>query len=134
MGTRREVRERLAAIFAGQGFTQVYDYAPLDLMGATKVLAIYSKASRLDIISADLQNNFYLFNLDVLIKRVGAGNVEDDLDTLHDVIATVIRANVGDDTWSHLELSDDSDCFFAELAGTPYRLERHALLVKVTGE
>lgn len=130
--SRKTVRERLATLFAGQGFTQVNGHAPLDLAGATKVLNIYSAGSRPDFISKHLQNSFYSFNLDTFVKRAGGESAEDDLDDLHETVVSVIKAHIKDDNWSHLELADESECLFAEVSGVPYRVERHKLRVKVT--
>jgi hypothetical protein len=133
MGTRKQVRERLVTLFdADSTFTSVFGYAPLDLKGATKVLCIYSDKSRHEMLSKHLNNNFYQFFLETYIKRVGAENSEDDLDNLHEAIRAVVRANVGDETWNELILEEESEAFFAQVAGVPYRVERHPLLVKVT--
>lgn len=129
MANRKTCREALAALFSGQGFNAVYDYAPNDLAGATKILVVYTDATRHDMISKHLNNDFYSFFLDVYIKRAGAA-AEDDLDTLHEVIRATCRANVGTANWDHLTLNQESDAFFAEVAGVPYRVERHTVTVK----
>jgi hypothetical protein len=133
MATRKAAREALAALFVTNGsFTTVNDFAPIDLKGTTKVLNIYARASRMDRMSRDVRNNFHVFNLDVFVKRTGTGADEDDLDTLHEAIVTVCVANPTNANWSHLELSEQSECLFAEVAGIPYRLERHRVTIKIT--
>lgn len=129
MGTRKQVRQRLAELCGGIGFNIVYDYAPSDFNGATKVLCIYSDNTRHDFISQDLNNNFYAFFLDVFVQRYGA--YEDTLDDLHEALRSTLRAAVSDTTWSHLDFNEISDAFFAEVSGVPYRVERHSLIVKV---
>jgi hypothetical protein len=133
MATRKTAREALAALFVTNGsFTTVNDFAPVDLKGTTKILNIYSRGSRLDRMSRDIKNNFHTFNLDVFVKRENTGAFEDDLDTLHEAIVTVCAANPTNANWSHLELSEQSECLFAEVAGVPYRLERHRVTIKIT--
>lgn len=129
MGTRKQCREALVTAFAGQGFTSVLGYAPVDLQGASKVLCIYSDRTRHDMISAHLNNDFYTFFLEVYVKRAGV-TAEDDLDTRHDAIRSVCRANVSNAQWDHLDLNQESEAFFAEVAGAPYRVERHTVTVK----
>jgi hypothetical protein len=133
MATRQSAREALAALFVANGsFTTVNDFAPIDLKGTTKVLNIYARASRMDRMSRDVRNNFHVFNLDVFVKRTGTGADEDDLDTLHEAIVTVCVANPTNANWNHLELSEPSEPLFAEVAGIPYRLERHRVTIKIT--
>lgn len=131
MGTRKECRERLAALFTANGsFTAVFDYAPTTFNGASKVLTIYSDSTRHDMLTAHLNNNFYIFFLDVFVKRAGA-TTEDDLDTLHEAVRSVVRTNVADSNWNELFLDEDSECSFVEVAGVPYRMESHRLRIKV---
>lgn len=133
MGTRRECRERLVALFTANGsFTVVNGYAPLELNGASKVLNILSDSTTHEWLSANLNNHFYKFALDVYVKRKNGENSEDTLDDLHDVVRAVIRANIGDSTWNELFLDDESRALFAEVSGTHYRMERHTLTIKVT--
>lgn len=133
MGTRKECREALAVLFTADGsFTAVYDYLPTDLLGASKVICVYIKSTRYSMLSRDLNDNLHRFYLDVLIRR-NAGTSEDDLDTLREAVKSVIRANVANvPTWHELNLEQDSDAFFAEIAGEAYRVEQHTLLVKVS--
>lgn len=79
------------------------------------------------------QNDFHTYSLDVYIKRVSGVNSEDDLDTMHEVIRAVVKANIGNAAWNEILLEDESDALFAEVAGVPYRVERHPLSIKVTG-
>jgi hypothetical protein len=133
MGTRKQVREQLVTLFdADSTFTTVYGYAPIDLRGTTKVLCVYSDRSRHEMISKHLNNNFYVFFVESYVKRVNGENSEDALDDMHEAIRAVIRANIGDSTWNELNLEEESEAFFAQVAGVPYRVERHELLVKVT--
>ena len=132
MGTRKEVRKRIATIFAGQGFNQVLDYAPVDLQGMDKVLCVYTATTHHEMLSQDLNNNFYRFYLDVFVKRASANAAEDTLDDLHDKVREVARANVSDSNWSAISLDEQSDAAFAEISGVQYRMERHGLLVKVS--
>lgn len=134
MTTRKDVRHRLETLFENQGFNKVFGYAPVDLQNATKVLSIYSDNTRHDFMTRDNNNNFYAFFLDVYVKRVQNENTEDILDDLHEIVRSVIRANVGDTTWSNLDFNEISDAFFAEVSGVPYRVERHSLIVKVNGD
>lgn len=133
MGTRKQAREALGVAFASQGFTTVYTYAPLDLLGASKVLVIYADMSRHERLGASFQNDFHGFFLDVYIKRASGANTEDDLDTMHEVIRAVVKANIVNAAWDEITLEEESDALFAEVAGVPYRLERHPLLLKVSG-
>jgi hypothetical protein len=129
--TRQTVREALAGLFAGQGFTAIYDYMPVSLRGASKVLVIPSAGGNLDHMSQDLTNQFYLFNLDVFVKRDGA-SAEDDLDALREAIVAIITANPAGANWSHLQLLGESRPGFAQISGIPYRVERHPVKVKIT--
>lgn len=133
MGTRKQAREALATVFAGQGFTTVYSYAPLDLLGASKVLVIYAESSGHERLGASFQNDFHKFFLDVYIKRASGVNSEDDLDTMHEVIRAVVKANIVNSAWNEILLEEESDAGFAEVAGVAYRYERHPLLLKVSG-
>lgn len=132
MGTRKECREALAGLFSTSNFTGgVYDYLPSNLNGATKALAVYNEDSRHELISAGFANNFYRFNVDVLVKRAGAPS-EDDLDDLHEVVRTTIRSAVGNAAWNEITIEEDSECLFAEISGAPYRVEQHKVLIKVS--
>lgn len=132
--TRKTVRERLVSLFTTNGsFTQVNGYVPIDLKGTSKVLNIYAGGSKPDFISGSMTNEFHVFNLDVLVRRGGTNDTsEDDLDTLQAAVESVIKANIGDSNWSHMEFDGQSECFHAEISGTKYRGERHRLKVKVT--
>ncbi len=127
--TRRHCRERLAELFQGQGFTVTYDYAPVDLAGASKALLIYTLGSRHDRLSRGFTNDFHMFALDVYVKRSDAAN--DDLDALRTSMQGVILDNVGDSMWDELEL-DNSRPATVEIAGIPYLEERHLVLVKAS--
>lgn len=129
--SRATVRAAIGAALTGVGFTAVYTYAPTTLGGASKVLAIYSKQSRPDIISAGITNRFFEYFLDVYIKRESGVNTEDQLDAMQELIVTFVKANPSTANWSHLELGQ-SRPFFVEVEGIPYRVEQHPLLVKVT--
>ena len=131
--TRKAAREALATLFAGQGFTTVNAFLPLTLGGTTKVLNIYTRASSLAVHSRDLKKDFHFFILDVLVFRRGTVADEDDLDTLHDTVSTICKANPTNAAWEHLELDEDSEARFVQDAGTQYRLERHKVKVKLTG-
>ena len=131
MGTRKVCRETLAALFSASDFTGgVYEYLPTNLSGATKALAVYSDNTRHETISGLFGNNFYRFNIDVLVIRAGVTS-EDDLDTLHEVVRSTCRSAVGNVAWNEITIEEDSDCFFAEISGIPYRVEQHKVLVKV---
>jgi len=130
--TRKTVRERLVTLFTNQGFTQVNAFVPTEVQGTDKVLNIYSSASSQDRMSGDMRNDFYVFNLDVLIKRTNSVTCEDSLDNLREVVNTVIANNVSDSTWNHIELLNESECLFAEISGVHYRMERFKLNVKET--
>lgn len=132
---RKAVREELTTLFtASNQFNQVFGYAPVDLNSKTKVLCIYSSDTRHDMISKTLNNNFYTFYLDVYVKRLNGEDVEDILDSLHETVRSVIRSNISNTNWDNLDLNDESECFFAEIQGVPYRMERHILIVKETQE
>lgn len=132
--TRREVRERLVALYTATGvFLEVFGYAPMDLDEAHPVLVIYNKSTNYDFASADLRNFFYTFYLDVYVKRLSGVNTEDVLDALQETIRNVIKANLGDATWNEIELGEDSVAIFAEVGGgAAYRVERFSLKVKIT--
>jgi len=134
MATRRQVRKRLATLMLESGeFDAVYDHAPLDLRGKTRVLCIFNDRSRHKMISKHMNNAFYRFVLEsCALRRVDEAGAEDALDDMHEAIRAVIRDNVGDATWNELDLEDDSDALFASVAKEPYRIERHSLTVKVT--
>lgn len=132
MATRKQVRQALVTLFdANSTFNLVLGYLPLDLRGATKVLCLYSESTTHDFISGHLNNNFYTFYLDTLVKRTDSDADENDLDDMHEAIRSVVRANIPNANWDELELSDSSDPLFAELSGVPYRVEQHRLKVKV---
>jgi len=100
------------------------------LQGFDKVLSIYTDGSEHQQASQALQTNFYRFFLDVFVKRSGVAADEDTLDTLHETIRSVIKANQSNANWDWLDLSALSDAIFAEVSGIPYRVERHRLTVK----
>lgn len=132
MGTRKECREGIAGLFSGSIFTGgIYDYLPTDLRGATKVLCVYSDTTRHEVISLAFGNNFYRFNLDVLVKRAGATS-EDDLDDLHENVRSVIKGAVGNALWNEITIEEESSALFAEISGVQYRVEQHKVLVKVS--
>lgn len=133
MATRKQVRDALGTVFAGQGFTTIYTYAPLDLLGASKVLVIYTDASRHERLGAGFQNDFHRFTLDVYIKRASGVNTEDALDEMHEVIRAVVKANISNAAWNEILLEEESGALFAEVAGVAYRCERHPLLIKISG-
>lgn len=132
--TRKDVRKRLATLMAeSSAFDEVLDHAPLDLRGKDRVLCIYADRSRHEMISKHLNNDFYRFFLETYaLRRVDDAAAEDALDEMHDAIRAVIRANINDGTWNELDLEEESDALFAQVAKEPYRVERHSLLVKVT--
>lgn len=133
--TRKQVRERLVTLYDAESvFSQVYGYAPMDLQGMHPVLCIYNDNTNYDFITADLRNFFYTYVLDVYAKRINNVNTEDQLDTLQETIRDVIKDNIGDATWDHIELGSSSDAYFAEISGVAYRIERFTLQVKVQGE
>lgn len=131
--SRQTAREALATLFTATGeFNQVYGYAPVDLQGMDKALAIYSDRTHHQQESAALEHNFYVFTLDVMIKRSGGESVEDTLDSLHDTIRSTIKTNQINANWDFLSLEEPSDAYFAEISGVAYRVERHTLSVKET--
>jgi hypothetical protein len=132
--TRKQCRAALGVAFAGQGFTSVFPYAPLDLGGASKVLVITVRRSHHERMGPAYQDDFHVFFLDVYIKRGGGVNTEDALDEMHEVIRAVVKANVGNAAWNEIELEEESDALFAEVAGVPYRVERHPIKLKVSGD
>lgn len=132
--TRKQVRDQLVTLFdADATFNLVVGYKPA-VLGAvtTKILAVYTYQSRHELMSAALRNDFYSFVVDALAPRDDATS-EDALDAMHEAVRSVVKANVGDTTWSHLHLEEESTASFTEISGVPYRLERHILNVKVTG-
>jgi hypothetical protein len=134
MATRATARAALAALFVtAGGFTTVNAFAPLDLKGTTKVLNIYTRASSLEVRSAHLKKDFHIFYLDTFVKRRGTVADEDDLDALHEIITTVCKANPTNANWEHLELDEESQGLFSEVAGIQYRMERHRVKVKLSG-
>ena len=132
--SRQTVREALAALFVTNGsFTGgVLAYAPVDTQGMDKLLCIYSDRTYHQQESAALEHNFYSFLLDVFVKRSGAETVEDTLDALHDAVRAVIKANQVNVNWDLLDITEPSDCYFAEISGVSYRVESHTLKVKET--
>lgn len=132
--TRKQVREQLVSLFTADGsFTGgVMGYAPVDLLGKTRVLLIYIDNTRFDMISKHMNNNFHVYNLDVYVKRESEVNTEDVLDDLREVVRSVVRTNVTDANWNELNLNDVSNAYFAEVSGVPYRVESHSLIVKVS--
>lgn len=133
MGTRKQVRQALVALLdANSAFNQVFGYGPLELLGATKVLCVYSDSTMHDFISGHNNNNFYHFHLDTYVKMTGVEADENDLDDLHEAVRSVIRTNIPNANWNELELSDNSNALFAEVSGVKYRVEQHKLKVKVS--
>lgn len=130
---REAAREALAGLFAGQGFTTVNTFLPLELSGASKILNIYSRISRLDRPSRYNIHNLYTLNLDALVLRRGVAADEDDIDTLHDIIVAVCVANPANANWSHLELDGETELRFVQDSGKQYRLERHRVMLNVKG-
>ena len=129
--TRKTVREELVTIFQTEGsFNQVLGYAPVDTQGFDLILSIYTNRTHHIQESQALEHNFYVFFLDVLLKRTGGEEVEDTLDTLHEVIRSVVKANQVNVNWDRLDLEEESDAVFAEISGVSYRVETHPLLVK----
>lgn len=134
--TRKQVRKRLTTLMDESGaFSEVLDHAPLDLRGKDRVLSIYSDRSRHEMLSKHMNNSFYRFFLETYaLRRVDEAGAEDAMDEMHEAIRAVIRANVGDQAWNELDLEEESDALFAQIAKEPYRIERHLLLVKVSQE
>lgn len=130
--SRQTIREALAALFVTEGsFTGgVYAYAPVDLRGMDKTLSIYSNRASHRQESKHKEDNFYIFRLDVMVKRTGGEAAEDTLDTLHEAIWATIKANQSNVNWDFLNLEDPSDAYFAEISGVSYRVESHPLEVK----
>lgn len=131
MANRQTIREALGTIFTATGsFNQVNAYAPVDLQGYDNVLNIYSDSTYHRQESEALELNFYVFRLDVMVKRANAETAEDTLDSLHDVVRATIKSNQSNVNWEYLSLEDPSDAYFAEVSGISYRVESHILLVK----
>lgn len=130
--SRKTARQALVSLFAGQGFNQVYSYAPTDLKRATKVLCIYSAETTYEMLSLHLNTSLFTFALDVYILRDNTTE-EDDLDDMHEVIRSVVRANITNSEWDNLDLTRASEPQFAEVSGVPYRVERFLLTVKQQG-
>jgi len=131
--SRQTAREALVVVFDATGeFNQVNGYAPPDLQGYDKVLNIYSDRTHHQQESQALEHNFYVFTLDVLVKRSGGETAEDTLDSLHDTIRSTIKANQSNANWDYLSLEEPSDAYFAEISGVAYRVESHSLSVKET--
>lgn len=129
--TRQVVREALVTIFVAEGsFNQVLGYAPVDTAGMDKVLSIFSDKTHHKQESLHLEHNFYVFSLDVLVKRSGGETVEDTLDVLHEAIRSTVKANQGNANWEYLSLEEPSDAYFAEVSGVAYRVEKHLLFIK----
>ena len=129
--SRQGAREALVAIFVAEGsFNQVLGYAPVDTQGFDKILSIYTNRTHHIQESQALEHNFYVFFLDVLLKRTGGEEVEDTLDALHEVIRATIKANQANANWDRLDSEEESDAVFAEISGVSYRVETHPLLVK----
>lgn len=130
--TRKTVREALDTLFTANGsFTGgVNGYAPVDLQGMDKVLNIYSDRTHHQQESSALEHNFYVFILDVCVKRASGETAEDTLDDLHEVVRSVVKANQSNANWDALSLEEPSDAYFAEVSGVAYRIESHRLLVK----
>lgn len=133
MGTRKECREALTALFSAAVFTGgIYEYLPTDLQGATKALAVYINRANHEVISGLMRDAFYHFNVDTLVKRAGATS-EDDLDTLHEEVRSACRAAAGNNgTWNEITLEEVSECFFTEISGLAYRVEQHKVKLKAT--
>ena len=132
--TRKTIRKAIAAIFVTEGsFTGgVLAYAPVDLQGMSPVLSIYTSKTHHIQESYASQHNFYTYNLEVLIKRVGGETAEDAFDDLHEAIRATIKTNQSNANWDYLSLEDPSDAYFAEISGVAYRVETHPLYVKET--
>jgi hypothetical protein len=131
--TRKAAREALATLITtAGGFTVVNAFLPLTLNGASKICNIYTRASELDVESANLKNDFYTFNIDALVLRTGVAADENDLDTLHGVIVAVCVDNPKTANWSHLKLDGETEPAFVQDSGKQYRLERHRVKVKLT--
>ena len=132
--TRQTIREALDTIFTAEGsFTGgVLGYAPVETQGMDKILSIYSDRTHHIQASQHLQTNFYVFLLDVLVKRTGGETAEDTLDTLHEVVRSVVKANQSNANWDYLSLEEPSEAYFAEISGVSYRVESHRLTVKET--
>lgn len=129
--SRQDVREALVTIFVAEGsFNQVLGYAPVAIQGMDKVLAIFSAKTHHKQESLHLSHSFYVFALDVYIKRSGGETVEDTLDELHEAIRSTVKANQSNANWEYLSLEDPSDAYFAEISGVAYRVEKHLLFIK----
>jgi len=131
--TRKTVREALAALFVAEGsFTGgVNAYRPASLGTKTKVLNIYSQGTAEKMESYSNNHGLYTFALDVMVEDERVEGTEDILDTLHEVVRSVVRTNVGNANWDALSLEAPSVASFVkDSGGVPYRLERHSLLVK----
>lgn len=131
--TRQAAREELVTIFVAEGsFNVVLGYAPVDTQGMDKILSIFSDRTHHKIESANLGHSFYLFSLDVLVKRSGGETVEDTLDELHEAIRATVKANQRNANWEYLSLEEPSEAYFSELSGVAYRVEKHLLFIKET--
>ncbi len=131
--SRKTVREALVTLLdADSAFNEVLGYLPTDLFGKSKVLAVYAATSRYDLISRNIANDFYTFNIDSIVRRDNTAASEGDLDAMRAALIAVLSANIQTANWSHLDLTEDSDCFFAEISGVPHRIEQHKVKIKVT--
>lgn len=129
--TRQVVREALVAIFVAEGsFNQVWGYAPVDTQGMDNILSIYSDSTHHKLESALLSHNFYVFSLDVIVRRASGETTEDTLDALHEVVRSTVMANQGNANWEYLSLEEPSNAYFAEISGVAHRVERHQLSIK----
>ena len=54
------------------------------------------------------------------------------LDTLHEVVRSVVKDNQSNANWDYLSLEEPSEAYFAEISGVSYRVESHRLTVKET--
>lgn len=128
---RQTIREELVTLFTAEGsFNQVLGYAPVDIDGMDKILAIFTAGAYHHQETQDMEENFYNFILDVYVKRSGGETVEDTFDALHEAIRSTIKANQGNTNWAYLSLREPSDAYFAEIGGDSYRIETHRLTVK----
>lgn len=131
--SRQTIREALVTIFVAEGsFNQVLGYAPVDTQGMDKILSIYAERTHHQQESASLEHNFYVYLMDVIVKRSSGETTEDTLDALHDAIRSTIKSNQVNANWDLLSLEEPSDAYFAEISGVSYRVESHKLTVKET--
>lgn len=131
MATRQAAREALVTLFTAAGaFNQVNGYAKTNLQGFTKVLNVYTRATSHDQPSKNQEIGLVTFMLDVFVLRADVVADENTLDSLHETIRAVVKANQGNAAWEWLQLGE-SDAYFSESNGKDYRLERHPLTVKL---